>query len=495
LSGAIALALPNLVDCKGRHLAPPDRPTVSTFELHRHENDRVIYKAWPGLWTGRHAAVIVIGALLVGSRPAHCDEGLPGGMAQLRSVAEKGDPVAQFCLGNRYYSEWHADPVRDAEAEKWFRLSAAQDNAQAEERLGQFYFAGRAEPQDYAQAASWFRRAAEQGNRTAQRRLAQMYREGKGVPVNPEEARHWNDRAAHSPPPAPCYAGTDNMVTTADGATLPAFPDLRREAEAGKADAQYQLGEQYYDERVREPARDAEAQKWLRMAAAQGNGQAEDRLGWIYYRGNGVPQDYGEAANWYRRGAEHGNLDAMTRLGNMYRKGEGVPRDLTEGRKWINKASEIATRPARIREYKWLAALLAGVLAFAGSLALLQRNKLSGWRRLVIASFVHVVGVALVLNTLNTYGLPELLFPKCSYGYLAAGCPDYQNLTVRHVATQLRDWQTMNLIWRFMAMVGFTFDALAIWYVCYVCQLWRGRLGIRKLPKDVRGTDGNPRDS
>lgn len=41
---------------------------------------------------------------------------------------------------------------------------------------------------------------------------------------------------------------------------------------------------------------------------------------------------------------------------------------------------------------------------------------------------------------------------------------------MRHFATALHDWQMVNLIWRFMAMVGFACDALAIWYVVYLCQ-------------------------
>jgi hypothetical protein len=32
----------------------------------------------------------------------------------------------------------------------------------------------------------------------------------------------------------------------------------------------------------------------------------------------------------------------------------------------------------------------------------------------------------------------------------------------------LRNWQTMNLVWRFMAMIGFVLDALAVAYVVYL---------------------------
>lgn len=421
---------------------------------------------------------------------AYAETVVPVELRELRSAAEGGDPIAQFCLGNRYYSEWHKDPARDTEALKWFRLAADQGNARAEERLGQLYYEGRGEPQDYVQAAAWFRKAAEHGDRGAQQRLAQMYHDGKGLSADAEEAKKWRAAAAQSPPPTPCYPRTTSVEgsSSANGAALPDFPDLRRAAEKGDADAQFRLGERYYDERVRDPAKDAEAQKWLGLAAAQGNAQAADRLGWIYYRGNGVPQDYAEAANWYRRAAAEGNLDAMTRLGNLYREGKGVPRDPAAGRAWINKANEIATRPARMRLYAWLAGISLVLMGFARSLVLLQRDRVCGWRRVGVAAFVHVIGIALVLNTLITYGLPQLMFPKCSPGaWLATSCWNYKDPAVRQFATALHDWQMVNLIWHFMAMIGFAFDALAIWYVAYLC---RGLLGRRPAREPADRTSG-----
>jgi len=125
-----------------------------------------------------------------------------------------------------------------------------------------------------------------------------------------------------------------------------------------------------------------------------------------------------------------------------------------------------------MRADAWLAGVLLGGLGFAASLRFLQRNKVFGWRRLVLASFVHVVGIALLLNTLNTYGLPQLLFPKCSAGgWLSTSCWNYEDPAVRQLALALHDWQMANLIWRFMVIFGLLADVLAIWYVIYLCQL------------------------
>ena len=47
----------------------------------------------------------------------------------------------------------------------------------------------------------------------------------------------------------------------------------------------------------------AEAVKWFRKAAEQGNASAQSNLGVMYAEGRGVPQDDAEAVKWYRRGA------------------------------------------------------------------------------------------------------------------------------------------------------------------------------------------------
>ena len=42
----------------------------------------------------------------------------------------------------------------------------------------------------------------------------------------------------------------------------------------------------------------AEAAKWYRLAADQGDASAQLNLGVSYDNGQGVPQDYSEAINW-----------------------------------------------------------------------------------------------------------------------------------------------------------------------------------------------------
>ena len=50
----------------------------------------------------------------------------------------------------------------------------------------------------------------------------------------------------------------------------------------------------------------------------------------MYDNGRGVLQDYKEAVKWYRLAAEQGNANAQYNLGVMYDNGEGVPQDYKE---------------------------------------------------------------------------------------------------------------------------------------------------------------------
>lgn len=65
----------------------------------------------------------------------------------------------------------------------------------------------------------------------------------------------------------------------------------------------------------------AEAVKWCRLAAKQGDTKAQCNLGAIYDKGLGVPQDYAEAAKWYRLAAEQGDTKAQYKLPSAMREG------------------------------------------------------------------------------------------------------------------------------------------------------------------------------
>ena len=80
-----------------------------------------------------------------------------------------------------------------------------------------------------------------------------------------------------------------------------------------------------YDSGEGVPENDAEAVKWYRKAADQGDADAQYNLGVMYASGEGVPENDAEAVKWYRKAADQGDADAQHNLGVIYANGEGVP--------------------------------------------------------------------------------------------------------------------------------------------------------------------------
>jgi Sel1 repeat len=253
------------------------------------------------------------------------------------------------------------------------------------------------------------------------------------------------------------------------------FEELTAAAQGGDAKAQYNLGMLYHNGGGKAHPRDyEEAMKWLRMSADQGNVEAEDRVGLMYYDGEGVPQDYLEAVRWYKAAANKGNAHAQWQLVAMYQKGIGVPQDLEESKRW----ARLGQRPDHgvLRARLWFGGAVLAALAFALGLFALQFHKLSGWQFFCVAVLVHAVGTFLVINSLITYGF-WILVPNCKFGFLAPSCTQFTDPHTRSIANWFANYAIVNLIFRFMLIFGLGMDLLAGWYLVYLARLvfWRER--------------------
>lgn len=125
----------------------------------------------------------------------------------------------------------------------------------------------------------------------------------------------------------------------------PALRPLRQQAEAGNADAQFNLGIAWINGSAGTVNYD-QARYWWEKAAAQGQRIAQYNLGVLYDEGRGVSQDYHLAAQWYRKAAQQGFISAQYNLGNLYRDGKGVPQNAYIARDWQEKAAAQGDRDA-----------------------------------------------------------------------------------------------------------------------------------------------------
>jgi len=114
----------------------------------------------------------------------------------------------------------------------------------------------------------------------------------------------------------------------------------------GDADAQYKIGNIYYDggNGVKQDKKKAAA--WYKKASIDigrshgGHREAKCKLGDMYYLGDGVKKDIERALFWYKKAAKSGDKEAQYKLGNMYYYGEGVEKNINEALKWYKNSSE-----------------------------------------------------------------------------------------------------------------------------------------------------------
>ncbi len=115
---------------------------------------------------------------------------------------------------------------------------------------------------------------------------------------------------------------------------------FRRLAQDGNPNYQYLLGRAYQGGDVGVQQDYAEAVRWYRKAAIQGNGMAQMALGMMYFEGQGVTRSYETAFTWLKPAAEQGEPLAQVSLGTMYEAGDVVPRDFIQAYMWFSLAAD-----------------------------------------------------------------------------------------------------------------------------------------------------------
>ena len=77
----------------------------------------------------------------------------------------------------------------------------------------------------------------------------------------------------------------------------------------------------------------------LKKAAEKGNAEAQFELGRIYGNGDGVLQDYQVAIDWLEKAASQNHAKAQESLGSIYANGVGTKQDFPTARSWYMKAA------------------------------------------------------------------------------------------------------------------------------------------------------------
>ena len=163
-------------------------------------------------------------------------------------------------------------------AKYWLNNAAEQGNEKALNGLGMLYYTGCGVNADYKKAAEYLLLANEKGDKQAQVNLGELYSEGgPGVPQDYDKALYWYEQGIENEP-ARAYNGIA-AVNIMRGNTDKGVEYLKKAAELGHAQAQYNLGVMYHIGNFGVYIDDKEKAKyWYEKSAAQGFSDAQNNL-------------------------------------------------------------------------------------------------------------------------------------------------------------------------------------------------------------------------
>lgn len=251
-----------------------------------------------------------------------------------QKLADADDPTGMWLLAVAYDNGKGLDADKQ-KAFEFYQKAAEKDFAPALAALGFVYYNGEVVPKDLKKAVECWEKAASLGHEKSGELLQKVYasEEFSGVIDHEKVANQLRARADAGDADA-MYQISEQLSEA--GKYDEAKEWERKAAEGGNADAQFGVGfSAYLLERY------DEAVPWLEKAVAQGHAGAMTAMADILSDGNSaVGTNEQKAFEYYTEAARLGNIRAMYLLGRCYYYGRGVAIDYTEAFNWFNKAMQ-----------------------------------------------------------------------------------------------------------------------------------------------------------
>jgi len=264
------------------------------------------------------------------------------------------DSQAQYLLARRYMRGWGFKADFD-DAVSWYKKSARLGNGIALEALGGLYenhgnlMGCDSWNERYKEAVACYQKAAEVGNADALADLAYCYDEGHGMAKDEDQAVALYERCLAAKPDhaiahnnlGAIYAARCRLAQKRgpqDGQFIELrekmLRELREADRLGSETAAKNLGYLFYKGDLLKQDYQ-EAYGHFDTAAGRGLAEAHRMLGQMHERGEGVPVTYRDAAYHYRLAALGGDLEALRRLCDFYLTGKGVSQDYERSAFWL----------------------------------------------------------------------------------------------------------------------------------------------------------------
>lgn len=247
--------------------------------------------------------------------------------------ARQGDAEAQWQVGRLY-----ASLGEDARALPQLLMAAASGHVAAASLAGSFREEGRGGAKDLSEALRWYRQAAEHGDVAALAALARL------LPVGDPAGLAYMRKAAETGNADGQYQLALYLAAKGPGQNLPeAFDWFVKAAKQGHLGAQLAAASQLLDGQGVKTDRQA-ALRWLESAARTKDPVANYLLG----KAQLAADDAGGARPPLRLAATAGHRDAQFLLGNLLAQGKSAD-DKREAVVWLEKAEQAGHLPATNR--------------------------------------------------------------------------------------------------------------------------------------------------
>jgi Caspase domain/Sel1 repeat len=133
---------------------------------------------------------------------------------------------------------------------------------------------------------------------------------------------------------------------TDGGNYMKALPIYQQLAEGGDSESMASLGYFYYNGwGVSQDY--SQAAKWFEKAAGAGETSVMSALGLMYAMGKGVRQNDAVSVGWNRKAAAAGDATGMLGLAFMYENGRGVPKNMSTAIDWYRKSANAGDDTAK----------------------------------------------------------------------------------------------------------------------------------------------------
>ncbi|MCP4383819.1 MAG: sel1 repeat family protein [Hyphomicrobiales bacterium] len=163
--------------------------------------------------------------------------------------------------------------------------------------------------------------AADKGNPIAQWKLGRMYADGDGITRDDYKAFElFSEMAgahADDTPGQPNSRFVSNAFVALGGYYHDGIPDTDVKQDLSRARQIYAYAASYF-----------------------GDPEAQAKLAWMYFNGEGGERDPLQAARWAKLAADKGDVNAQALLGHVLFEGEGVPRQPVLGLMYLTIARD-----------------------------------------------------------------------------------------------------------------------------------------------------------